>query len=225
MVESRPLFPYYGISLVYYLTAERTMALMTTLFKRLNIPLAKHKVVDPCTVIEYLGIILDTEKMEALLPQEKEIRICDFIEQFLNSNVCSKRELLQLLGHFNFAIRVIIPVRLFVSYLISISTTVHGLKDKVFLSDECRIDLRFWHKFLLSWDGISMFYDTNYTRTTEMELYTDPSSTVGYGGYIKGKWFCSPWPEDLPMSTKNKFSVTFLELYPIVVAAVLWGHL
>jgi hypothetical protein len=41
----------------------------------------------------------------------------------------------------------------------------------------------------------------------------------------KGKWFCSPWPEDLPMSTKNKFSVTFLELYPIVVAAVLWGHL
>jgi hypothetical protein len=33
-----------------------------------------------------------------------------------------------------------------------------------------------------------MFYDTNYTRTTEIELYTDPSSTVGYGGYIKGKW-------------------------------------
>ena len=42
--------------------AERTMALMTTLFKRLNIPLAKHNVVGPCTVIEYLGIILDTER-------------------------------------------------------------------------------------------------------------------------------------------------------------------
>ena len=74
--------------------AERTMALMTTLFKRLNIPLAKHKVVGPCTVIEYLGIILDAEKMEARLPQEKVIRICNFIKQFLNRNVCSKRELL-----------------------------------------------------------------------------------------------------------------------------------
>jgi hypothetical protein len=41
--------------------AERTMALMTTLFKRLSIPLAKHKVVGPSTVIEYLVIILDTE--------------------------------------------------------------------------------------------------------------------------------------------------------------------
>ena len=52
--------------------AERTMALMTTHFKRLNIPLV---------VIEYLGIILDTEKMEARFPQEKVIRICDFIKQ------------------------------------------------------------------------------------------------------------------------------------------------
>ena len=110
--------------------AEITMALMTTLFKRLNIPLAKHKVVGPCTVIENLGIILDTKKLEARLPQEKVIRICDFIKQFLNRNVCSKRELLQLLGHFNFAMRVIIPVRSFVSYLISLSTTVHGLKDQ-----------------------------------------------------------------------------------------------
>ena len=56
--------------------AEITMALMTTLFKRLTIPLAKHKVVGPCTVIEYMGIILDTEKLEVGLPQEKLIRIC-----------------------------------------------------------------------------------------------------------------------------------------------------
>ena len=126
-----------------YSCAERTVVLMTTHFKQLSIPLAKHKVDGPCTVIEYLGMILDTEKMEARLPQEQVIRICNFIKQFLNRNVCSKRELLQLLGYFNFAMRVILPGRSFVSYLISLSTTVHGLKDKVFSSDECRIYLRF----------------------------------------------------------------------------------
>lgn len=78
--------------------AERTMALMTTLFKRLNIPLAKHKVVGPCTVIEYLGIILDTEKMETRLPLDKTSRISEFIKKFLNRQSCTKRELLQLLG-------------------------------------------------------------------------------------------------------------------------------
>ncbi|CAG2252701.1 unnamed protein product [Mytilus edulis] len=76
--------------------AERTMALMTTLFKRLNIPLAKHKVVGPCTVIEYLGIILDTEKMETRLPLDKTSRISEFIKKFLNRQSCTKRELLQL---------------------------------------------------------------------------------------------------------------------------------
>ncbi|CAG2249582.1 unnamed protein product [Mytilus edulis] len=85
--------------------AERTMALMTTLFKRLNIPLAKHKVVGPCTVIEYLGIILDTEKMETRLPLDKTSRISEFIKKFLNRQSCIKRELLQLLGHLNFAMR------------------------------------------------------------------------------------------------------------------------
>jgi hypothetical protein len=47
-------------------------------------------------------------------------------------------------------------------------------------------------KTILSLNGISMFYDTNYTRATEMELYAEASSTVGYDGYFKGKWFCSP---------------------------------
>jgi hypothetical protein len=42
--------------------AEKTMVLMTTLFKRLNILLAKHKLVGPSTVIEYLVIILNTER-------------------------------------------------------------------------------------------------------------------------------------------------------------------
>ncbi|CAG2252634.1 unnamed protein product [Mytilus edulis] len=204
--------------------AERTMALMTTLFKRLNIPLAKHKVVGPCTVIEYLGIILDTEKMETRLPLDKTSRISEFIKKFLNRQSCTKRELLQLLGHLNFAMRVIIPGRSFVSYLISLSTTVKDLKDKIYLTDECRTDLRFWYSFLVNWNGINMFYDSDYTSVRDIELYTDAASTIGYGGYFKGKWFCSPWPDDLNSPCEKKFSMAFLELYPIVVAAILWGH-
>jgi hypothetical protein len=41
------------------------MALMTMIFNRLNIPLATHTTLNPTTCLEYLGIILDTEKLEA----------------------------------------------------------------------------------------------------------------------------------------------------------------
>ncbi|CAG2227598.1 unnamed protein product [Mytilus edulis] len=89
-------------------SGDRTMALITLIFNRLNIPLSKKKTVGPHTTLEYLGIILDTDKMEARLPQDKVERIIYFIGTFLRRHSIKKRELLQLLGHFNFAARVIV---------------------------------------------------------------------------------------------------------------------
>ena len=67
-----------------------------------------------------------------------------------------------------------------------------------------------------------MFYDCNYTSNFDMQLYTDASSTLGYGGYYQGKWFCSTWPKELPSLNDKSLSMAFLDLYPIVVAALLW---
>ena len=202
---------------------ERSMALMMMIFKRLNIPIAMHKTVGPVTCLEYLGIILDTEKMEARLPQEKIERICTFISKLYKKSSCTKRELLQLLGHLNFASRVILPGRSFVSYLIKLSTTVSELHHFVHLNKECRVDLEFWLRFLKNWNGINMFYNSSFISSFDMELFTDASSTLGFGGYFRGKWFYSSWPSELNILTEDNLSMTFLELYPVVVAAILWG--
>ena len=69
-----------------------------------------------------------------------------------------------------------------------------------------------------------MFHDCYFTSSYDFELYTDAASTIGFGGYFQGKWFSSYWPVNLPTLTDNS-SMAFLELYPIVVAALLWGHL
>ena len=202
---------------------ERTMAIMMMIFKKLNIPVASHKTVGPVKCLEYLGIILDTEKMEARLPENKVQRIIEFISKICYKKKCTKRELLQLLGHLNFASRVVLPGRSFVSYLIKLSTTVNDLHHYVYISKECRTDLDFWLRFLSNWNGINMFYDRDYTSSFDMELFTDASSTKGFGGYYKGDWFYSSWPTDLEFPDDKNFSMAFLELYPIVVAALLWG--
>jgi hypothetical protein len=159
---------------------ERSMALMMMIFKRLNVPIAMHKTVGH----EYLGIILDTQKMEARLPQEKIDRICDFIFKLLKRSSCTKRELLQLPGHLNFASPVILPGRSFVSYLIKLSTTVSELHHFVHLNKECRIDLEFWLRFLKNWNGINMFYSAFVISNFDMELFTDASSTLGFGSFF-----------------------------------------
>jgi hypothetical protein len=117
-------------------TAERTMGLTTMIFNRLNIPLATHKTLGPTICLEYLGIILDKEKLEARLLQDKVNRICEFIKIILHKYSCTKRELLQLLGHMNFATIVIIPGRSFVSYLIELSTSVKELHYYVHINKE-----------------------------------------------------------------------------------------
>ncbi|VDI37445.1 Hypothetical predicted protein [Mytilus galloprovincialis] len=71
---------------------ERSMAIMMTIFKRLNIPIAKHKTEGPVTCLEYLGIILDSNKMEARLPNIKVQRICEFISKLLSKSSCTKRQ-------------------------------------------------------------------------------------------------------------------------------------
>ena len=120
----------YEISIIFHLlddfltvqqsntSGHKTMALLTMIFDRLNIPISKKKTIGPTTCLEYLGIILDTESMEARLPEDNVSRIIDFIESFLRNRSVRKREFLQLLGHFNFAARVVLPGRSFVAYLI-----------------------------------------------------------------------------------------------------------
>lgn len=107
------------------------MTLLTMIFNKLNVPLAKHKTMGPLKVIEYLGITLDSDKMEARLPEEKVNHISKLLDTFMVKKSCTKRELLQLLGHLNFATRVIIPGRTFVSYLLTLATFAKELEHWV----------------------------------------------------------------------------------------------
>lgn len=143
----------YGIECIlhlldYFLTidspnfpADRTMAILTMLFNKLNVPLAKNKTMGPDTVMEYLGMILDSHQMQARLPMDKTLRIREMLESFSDKKNCTKSELLQLLGHLNFASRFIIPGRSFVSYYLSLALSVRELHHHVHLNAECREDI------------------------------------------------------------------------------------
>ena len=47
------------------------MAVLNLVFNKLDIPLSPNKTIGPETELEYLGIIVDSIKMEARLPKNK----------------------------------------------------------------------------------------------------------------------------------------------------------
>ena len=187
--------------------ADRTMAILTLLFKQLGIPLASHKTVGPTHCLEYLGIILDSDKMEARLPTDKIKRICEIIQSFLNRKSCTKRQLLSLLGHLNFACRVIQPGRSFISYLISVSTTVKKLHHHVFISKECKLDLNMWLRFLSQWNGVSFFLNDEFTEAPDLHLYTY-ATNCAFGGINGKKWFQGYFPVEI-LDNKTNYSMAF----------------
>jgi hypothetical protein len=202
----------------------RNMAILTMVFRKLGIPLSEKKTMGPCTVIEYLGIILDAEKMESRIPIEKINRIFSLIQELKVKRSCTKRHLLSVLGHFNFAARIIPAGRSFISYLLTLAHSVPELHHHVNLTKECRLDLNMWETFLSQWNGRSFFIEDNITSASDLSLYTDASSKHGFGGYYRGKWFQGRWPDEIQTLGSDSLSMALLELYPIVVAAVIWGQ-
>lgn len=196
-----------------------TMNVFLNLFESLGIPLSAKKTEGPTHILEYLGIILDTELMQARLPSEKLKRIQAILEHFSTRNTCTKRELLSLLGHLNFACRVILPGRSFVSHLIKLSTTVKKLHHHVHLK-HCRPDLAMWAKFMSEWNGVSFFINDDITNAADIQLFTDATQT-SFGGFYMNAWFQGDFPDVL---IHEQTSMAFYELYPIVMACILWGH-
>ncbi|CAF1618610.1 unnamed protein product [Rotaria magnacalcarata] len=192
-------------------------------FKKLNIPLSPSKTIGPVTSLEYLGIILDTDAFEARIPVDKINRMCNLIHQLSRKKRCTKRELLQLIGHFNFATRIIIPGRSFLSYLFHVSCSVDELHYHVRLGKEARIDLSMWEEFLMHWNGRSLFLESSLITNVDLCLFTDAAGSYGYGGIFGSKWFSGNWDDDFIRLAHHKRNITLLELMPIVISAVLWG--
>lgn len=201
----------------------KSMALLTMLFKRLGLPTSPSKCMEG-QIMEFLGILLDCIKMEARLGPEKYDRIKNLIHAFLQRDTCTKRELLSLIGHLSFASKVNIPGRTFMSRLIFKSTTVPKLHSKITLDDETKNDLVVWRDMFREWNGITLFLEDNITLDSDFLLITDASSVHGYGAYFRGKWFAHPWPPELTLDNDG-ISMSFQELFPIVLASVVFGHM
>ncbi|KAL2096688.1 hypothetical protein ACEWY4_008836 [Coilia grayii] len=192
-------------------------------FSNLGVPISEEKTDGPAYSLEFLGITLNTRDFSTSLPKEKIDRILTVIACFAACPNKTKIEVLSLLGHLNFAMRVIPQGRPFISHLLTAAHSVSALDTPVLLDDQCLKDLELWRLFLNQWNGLSMFYDDHALSPEDLQLYTDAAPSVGFGGYFAGQWFASAWPREMLHLPPSAASPAVYEVYPVVVAVLLWG--
>jgi hypothetical protein len=78
------------------------------------------------------------------------------------------------LGHLNFASRVILPGRAFVTNLYKLMPSVKEAYHYEHLNKECKPDLQLWLEFLTHWNGIILFYENELTKFMQLIFHCIP---------------------------------------------------
>ena len=188
-----------------------------------GVPIASEKTEGPTTVLVFLGLELDSILMQVRIPLEKIKLIITQIQDILrHKRSVTLKELQSLLGSLNFMCRAVVPGRPFCRRLIDATCGVTSRHHFIRLKPGMRQDLKMWLRFFRHFNGVSIFHDSAWQSNTVICLFTDSSSTQGFGAYFKGRWSCAAWPEDWLVQGRTN-DITLLEYFPILVSLYIWG--
>ncbi|XP_052214344.1 uncharacterized protein LOC127833226 [Dreissena polymorpha] len=200
------------------------MEIFSGCMQKLGVPIAAEKTEGPVTVLTFLGLELDSDKMEIRLPLHKVQEVLILLNNMLQKTRCTLKEMQSLIGVLNFACRAIIPGRPFCRRLIDsicgLTKPYHHLR----INKGIKLDLMMWKQFFVNFNGIRVFHDRFWSYNDDVELFTDSAGGegMGFGVYFAGKWMSERWPDEW---FKHGYTtdITVLELFPIVVAIFTWG--
>ena len=189
-------------------------------FANLGVPIAQEKVEGPVTRLKFLGLEVDTIKMQVRIPEDKLEDLKQTILSVVNkpSKKITLKELQSLIGKLSFACKAILPGRAFIHRLIDATIGVKKPHFKVRITQNMVKDLLTWQSFLINHNGVSMMLENN---IKVLDLYTDASGSVGFGAYFEGHWTLGQWPTEIQ---KAKIDIMYKELFPIVLSLLLWGQ-
>ena len=197
-------------------TCHSNLNIMLDVSKQLGIPLALDKLEGPSHCLTFLGIVLDTQQMQARLPEEKLSHIKCQLSTWLHRKKATKRQILSLVGLLQHAGKVVQPGRTFMAAMYSTAAKVKKLAHFSRLNKSFRSDLYWWHIFFNNWNGISLLRSA--TPSYDYHIYMDASGSWGFGVVFASYWFQLPWSTEW-----SSINIMAKELVPIIISCAVWG--
>ena len=177
----------------------------------LNIPIAAHKTVHPCTELTFLGYQIDSVRMLVSIPKEKIDSYSVDIRKLMETSSTTLREIKSLIGKLQFVVNVITAGRCFIRRLINLTVGKRHPAQRIIIDETIREDLSMWLNFFRNYNGKNLIQHQFVTNSIALHFYTD-SCKSGYGGTFGRKYICGLFPE-----AWYQYDIQILELYPIYV--------
>ena len=203
-----------------YNTCEQSLMKFLTICKDIGVPIAPEKTVGPLQTLPFVGINLDSTNMTASLPEDKVLKFIGIIEECLATKSITLSKLQSLCGMLNYACGILPQARAFNRRLYDLSIGLSKPYYRVKMSKEVKCDLQVWKNFLNNYNSRTLLLDFKWISDHNIRLFTDASTTIGFGGYFGSYWFHGLWSDYC-----KTLNIAVLELYPVVLALHLWSHL
>ena len=220
-----------GIYILNYLddlasaeTSDRAQLAYNTLraiLEKCGIEEAKNKACPPSTVMTFIGILFNTEKMTMEVTPERLHEIKLLLQTWLDKETASLKEIQSLLGKLNFVAACVKPGRIFISRMLKwlkVLNKERQPREQVSIPEYVTKDIMWWQKFLPMYNGISLMLYEEWSQPDE--ICSSDACLQSCGGFCDGKYFHTLFPEAFYAA---KYNICILEMFAIIICLKLWG--
>ena len=196
---------------------QQCLECLLSLLRRLGWAISWTKVVGPTKTIKFLGIILDSTKMQLELPADKLWEFQQLVESMLTKKRLSLKQLQSLVGKLNWASGVVRGGRSYLRRLLDAMQPLKHSHHKIIISSDMRADLLWWSQYLRFFNGKALIL---HALVPTHSVYTDACNAAA-GMCYKGDWSYVNWQADLPQAAN--WHINYKETLAIVIATFRWA--
>ena len=154
----------------------------------IGVLVVNEKTEGPSTIIEYLGLTIDTVNMLIKNPEKKVQDLLKKIKLFSYGKKVTLKELQSMCGSLAFCAKALPAGRSFSRRLYMVTTKASKPHHFIRITTGMRNDLLMW----------KMFLEVEWMSNVELELYAYSAGAIGKGcaAYLQGKWAYLKWPKE-----------------------------
>ena len=187
--------------LVVEKTKEACIESLNTLIKLLRdlgFSISWDKVYGPTNKLTFLGIELDSTKMEMRLPEEKVAKFCSLIVDFCGRKRVSLRQCEKLAGKISWAVQVVRSGRVYLRRLFEAMSVLKAKHHKLKLSEELRQDILWWKFVLQNYNGVRVLQPEGPVNRAYVQ-----TSPEGAGMQSRADWYYVNWRSDTCLAERG----------------------
>lgn len=205
----------------------RAVAELRALLQLAGCPENVAKLDTPSSLSVFLGLEYDLVARTVRLPAGRKVAYVSHLVSFLRRTGGRRRvarsELQSVVGKLVNASGVYPIGKVFYQRLLDALRGSHGA-SKLRLSPSALDDLRWWLHLLREAPGVVSLTPEPWVSENTHRVYTDASSTTGWGCCFEGQWMCGRWSAEIMCAIREKrVSISDLELLALNFAVETWG--